>query len=196
MFRWGDPPGGHPVQAHNCRCWAEPIAPGGPDVILADFTPEAPVDESTGLRPLTPAGRAALPLLGGATAGPLIQRLADQAALGRGFEVLGADRTTVEGVVGSWAYAHTRRRVTDGLPFDPLDFPKRRDDAEIVAQAAGLFAMPRRDLAIAALSGRPDAASFAMLRAFLGEAPHAYREGRLILQPGDLAEAGPRSFPA
>ena len=39
VFRWDDPPaGGHPGEAHNCRCYAEPIAPAPQDnVILADF---------------------------------------------------------------------------------------------------------------------------------------------------------------
>lgn len=39
VFRWDDPPeGGHPGEAHNCRCYAEPIAPTPQDnVILANF---------------------------------------------------------------------------------------------------------------------------------------------------------------
>ncbi|MEI4197429.1 phage minor head protein [Roseovarius sp. E0-M6] len=37
VFRWDDPPaGGHPGEAHNCRCYAEPIAPAPQiNVILA-----------------------------------------------------------------------------------------------------------------------------------------------------------------
>jgi SPP1 gp7 family putative phage head morphogenesis protein len=41
VFRWEEPPaGGHPAQAHNCRCYAEPIgveAPSG--VTLVDYAP-------------------------------------------------------------------------------------------------------------------------------------------------------------
>lgn len=39
VFRWDGPPeGGHPGEAHNCRCYAEPIAPAPQDnVILGDF---------------------------------------------------------------------------------------------------------------------------------------------------------------
>ena len=39
VFRWDSPPaGGHPGEAHNCRCYAEPIAPAPQsDAILADF---------------------------------------------------------------------------------------------------------------------------------------------------------------
>ena len=38
VFRWDDPPaGGHPGEAHNCRCYAEPIAPAPQsNVVLAD----------------------------------------------------------------------------------------------------------------------------------------------------------------
>ena len=41
MFRWDEPPaGGHPGQAHNCRCYAEPVSPDVPkDVTLVDYVP-------------------------------------------------------------------------------------------------------------------------------------------------------------
>jgi SPP1 gp7 family putative phage head morphogenesis protein len=41
VFRWDDPPaGGHPGQAHNCRCYAEPVSPDVPtDVTLVDYVP-------------------------------------------------------------------------------------------------------------------------------------------------------------
>jgi SPP1 gp7 family putative phage head morphogenesis protein len=40
VFRWDEPPeGGHPGQAHNCRCYAEPVAPGSRnDVIRVERT--------------------------------------------------------------------------------------------------------------------------------------------------------------
>lgn len=43
MFRWDTPPeGGHPGQAHNCRCFAEPIGPGTQsNVTPVDFEPTA-----------------------------------------------------------------------------------------------------------------------------------------------------------
>jgi hypothetical protein len=43
LFRWViQPEGGHPGQAHNCHCTAEPVAPGSQSgVILADFAPAA-----------------------------------------------------------------------------------------------------------------------------------------------------------
>lgn len=35
VFRWDDPPaGGHPGEAHNCRCYAEPIAPAPQSNVL------------------------------------------------------------------------------------------------------------------------------------------------------------------
>jgi SPP1 gp7 family putative phage head morphogenesis protein len=41
VFRWDEPPaGGHPGQAHNCRCYAEPVAPGSRnDITLVDYVP-------------------------------------------------------------------------------------------------------------------------------------------------------------
>jgi len=44
VFRWDNPPeGGHPGEAHNCRCYAEPVAPALQDnVILADFDGSVP----------------------------------------------------------------------------------------------------------------------------------------------------------
>lgn len=44
VFRWDHPPeGGHPGEAHNCRCYAEPVAPGLQDnVILANFDGSVP----------------------------------------------------------------------------------------------------------------------------------------------------------
>jgi SPP1 gp7 family putative phage head morphogenesis protein len=43
VFRWDEPPaGGHPGQAHNCRCYAEPVSPSTPDdVTLVDYVPRA-----------------------------------------------------------------------------------------------------------------------------------------------------------
>lgn len=44
VFRWDDPPvGGHPGEAHNCRCYAEPIASAPQsNVVLADFDGSVP----------------------------------------------------------------------------------------------------------------------------------------------------------
>lgn len=44
VFRWDHPPaGGHPGEAHNCRCFAEPIAPTPQSIaILADFDGSIP----------------------------------------------------------------------------------------------------------------------------------------------------------
>ena len=44
VFRWDDPPvGGHPGEAHNCRCYAEPIATAPQsNVVLADFDGRVP----------------------------------------------------------------------------------------------------------------------------------------------------------
>ena len=49
VFRWDDPPaGGHPGEAHNCRCYAEPIAPAlQGDVVLADLDGSVPPQDLT-----------------------------------------------------------------------------------------------------------------------------------------------------
>lgn len=41
VFRWDEAPaGGHPGQAHNCRCYAEPLRPDAPnDATLVDYVP-------------------------------------------------------------------------------------------------------------------------------------------------------------
>lgn len=47
MFRWDEPPaGGHPGEAHNCRCYAEPVAPAPRSiVVLADFDGSVPLQD-------------------------------------------------------------------------------------------------------------------------------------------------------
>lgn len=44
VFRWDNAPeGGHPGEAHNCRCYAEPIASASQsNVVLADFDGSVP----------------------------------------------------------------------------------------------------------------------------------------------------------
>jgi uncharacterized protein with gpF-like domain len=41
VFRWDEAPaGGHPGQAHNCRCYAEPVRPdASDDVTIVDYIP-------------------------------------------------------------------------------------------------------------------------------------------------------------
>lgn len=49
VFQWAAPPeGGHPGQAHNCRCYAEPVAPAPQSgVIPADFDGTVPPQDLT-----------------------------------------------------------------------------------------------------------------------------------------------------
>jgi len=198
VFRWDSPPdGGHPGQAHNCRCWAEPVPrQNDADVILADApAANVPFESDIGLRPITPSGLTAAGLLAAAGGATLIQRLLDQPYLDRAGRILGADTDTVEGFVGTWAYGVIRRRITDGNPFDPLDYPKNADDAEILAQTAGLFAMMYPDVTIRALSGRPNPDDLARLDTFLRRSHEAYQAGRIQLNGGDFAEGWVETFP-
>lgn len=198
VFRWDNPlDGGHPGQAHNCRCWAEPLpTQNDADVILADApAADVPFESDIGLRPITLSGLTAAGLLATAGGATLIQRLLDQPYLDRAERVLGADTDTVEGFVGTWAYGVIRRRITDGNPFDPLDYPKNADDAEILAQAAGLFAMMYPDIAIRALSSRPNRDDLARLDAFLRGSHDAYQADRIQLNDGDFADGWIETFP-
>lgn len=63
VFRWDEPPaGGHPGQAHNCRCHAEPVAPSETMITPAEYVPSidglpdalpSPSELGSGLRALT-----------------------------------------------------------------------------------------------------------------------------------------------
>ena len=109
VFRWADPPeGGHPGEAYNCRCNAEPVLPGvQSNVVLADFAPTAggvpaldPTDTIRGLRALSGVGTALLAsdALQGWTEA-MRDRRADEAGAR-----LGIDVTTVERRLAATAY--------------------------------------------------------------------------------------------
>lgn len=198
VFRWDSPPdSGHPGQAHNCRCWAEPLPmQNNADVILADArAADVPFESDIGLRPITPSGSAAVGLLAAAGGATLIQRLLDQPYLDRAERVLGTGTDTVEGFVGTWAYGMILRRINDGIPGDILNYPKNGDDAEILAQAAGLFAMMYPDVAIRALSRPPNPVDLARLDAFMRRSHDAYLADRIQLNGGDFADGWVETFP-
>jgi Phage Mu protein F like protein len=195
VFRWDDSPaGGHPGQAHNCRCYAEPIAPGSPsDVVLAEFAPgidglpqalPSPSDIGTGLRALTRGGLAAV----GAIGLEAFRRYADEAAVQRSADLLGLDLSTVEGVLA--ARAHAWGQFHSGA-FPGADWSG--PSSEIVAQALALH-----ELTDPGALGRAHAGSLkdlARLQSVVDQALEAWRSGRIAVRPGELASGWAEAYP-
>lgn len=146
VFRWDEPPaGGHPGQAHNCRCYAEPVTPGSrTDVVLAELT--LPADSfpssggigrrlANGLLARSPAGIAAYAaleannLLQGFVQSAREQRVQDAAA------ILGADLGTVEGLLAAQSYAQALVLAENGFLSGS---PERGERARVIAEALGL----------------------------------------------------------
>ncbi|RVT85694.1 hypothetical protein DXV76_08065 [Rhodobacteraceae bacterium CCMM004] len=119
VFRWDDPPeGGHPGEAHNCRCFAEPVLPGvQSNVVLVDFAPPAggvpaldPTDAIRGLRALTGVGAA---LLASDALQDWTQAMRDRRVDVAG-QRLGVDMATVEGRLAATAYALIQEGISSG----------------------------------------------------------------------------------
>lgn len=123
-FCWDDPPaGGHPGQAHNCWCYAEPVTPGSrTDVSLADPTLpiEAPLDailRRLGLRAvaITTLGVAALAALAASDALHELTRLATKHRFQRAAEILGVDPGLAEGLLAAMGRELVQEAGISGL---------------------------------------------------------------------------------
>ncbi len=119
VFRWDSPPeGGHPGEAYNCRCYAEPIPPGAQgDALLADFAPTAdgmPNGNSVarrvgnGLLARSPAGLAAYAALEAGNQLQAFTRAASERRVRDAAQIMGADLATVEGRLAALAYARVK----------------------------------------------------------------------------------------
>lgn len=199
VFRWDAPPaGGHPGQAHNCRCFAEPIAPGSRnDVILAELAlpAEAPVDailRRLGLRAvaITPLGTAALAALAASGALQEFTRLATERRLQRAAEILGIDPGTAEGLLAAMAHELVQEAVISGLGSS---LPKSVEAAQIAGQAAALHEMLNPGTIVRVIEG--DRAAQLALGNFVQQAYSAFEEGRLRLQDGTIAQGWVEVFP-
>lgn len=199
VFRWDEPPaGGHPGQAHNCRCYAEPVTPGSrTDVILADLTLpiEAPVDaflRRLGLRAvaITPLGTAALAALAASDALQEFTRLATERRLQRAAEILGVDPGTAEGLLAAMAHELVQESVISGLGSS---LPKSVEAAQIAGQAAALYEMLNPGTIVRVIEG--DRAAQLALGNFVQQAYDAFEEGRLRLQNGTIAQGWVEVFP-
>jgi SPP1 gp7 family putative phage head morphogenesis protein len=199
VFRWDEPPaGGHPGQAHNCRCFAEPIAPGSRnDVILAELAlpAEAPVDailRRLGLRAvaITPLGAAALAALAASDALKEFTRLATERRLQRAAEILGVDPGSAEGLLAAMAHELVQEAVISGLGSS---LPKSVEAAQIAGQAAALYEMLNPGTIVRVIEG--DRAAQLALGDFVQRAYSAFSEGRLRLQDGTIAQGWVEVFP-
>ena len=201
VFRWDEPPaGGHPGQAHNCRCYAEPVAPGSRnDVILAEFAPTADSFPNcggivrrlaNGLIARSPAGMAAYAaleandLLQGFVQSAREQRVQDAAA------ILGADLGTVEGLLAAQSYAGALVLAENGFLSGS---PERGERARIIAEALGLYEMYRPGLFTLPNGNALDAVNLA--RRLAADALAALDTSRLVTDGGSISQGWVEVFP-
>ncbi|SDN50598.1 Phage Mu protein F like protein [Lutimaribacter pacificus] len=196
VFRWNNPPeGGHPGEAHNCRCYAEPVLPGVQShVVLADFATTAngvPALDLTeamrGLRALTSVGAALL-------ASDALQGWLDAVRDRRVDEAgarLGIDVMTIEGRLAATAYALVQEGIgSGGYPV----LPKNPEFARIGAEAAALYELMNPGTILETGVGG-DPAEQRALQDFIEAAGAAFARGNLRLQDGDLAQGWVEVFP-
>jgi hypothetical protein len=201
LFRWDTPPeGGHPGQAYNCRCYAEPVAPGSQSgVILADFAPAAnsfPGSSGTvrrladGLLARSPAGLAAYAALEASNQLQAFTRAANEQRVRDAAAVLGADLATVEGLLAARAYAQAKQLAEDGFLSDA---PERGARARIIAEAIGLYEMyqPGRFT----LPGENAMQAVTLARRLAASALAALDAGRLKVSDDTLAQGWVEVFP-
>lgn len=201
VFRWDESPaGGHPGQAHNCRCYAEPITPGSRnDVILAEFAPTADSFPSSGgivrrlvngLLARSPAGMAAYAAL---EASNLLQGFVQSAREQRVREaaaILGADLGTVEGLLAAQSYAQALVLAENGFLSGS---PERGERARVIAEALGLYEMYRPGLFTLPNEDAGDAVNLA--RRLAVDALAALDAGRLVIDEGSLSQGWVEVFP-
>ena len=197
VFSWDDPPeGGHPGQAFNCRCYAEPYVGQSAEqaeamIIPAQFTlvDGSPVSSSlpelgAGLRALSRGGAAALALFGLEA----FHSWAEEEAVRKAAETLGLDLTTVEGVLAARAYAwglYNAGFISSADWSGP--------SAGIAAQAIALYEMANPGALGRATSG--SAVDMAAIQAVVEAALQAYLAGRLAPSDGEWAKGWVEVFP-
>lgn len=196
VFRWDDPPeGGHPGEAHNCRCYAEPVVPGvQSNVVLADFAPTAGglpaldlTDAIRGLRALTVVGAA---LLASDALQDWTEAMRDRRVAAAGAR-LGIDVTTVEGRLAATAYALVQEGISSGR-YPVL--PKNSEFARIGAEAAALYELMNPGTILETGVGG-DPAKQRALQDFIAIAGAAFARGDFRLQEGELAQGWVEVFP-
>ncbi|SNR73171.1 hypothetical protein EYF88_17020 [Paracoccus sediminis] len=194
VFRWAEPPvGGHPGQAHNCRCVAEPVAPREAMITPVEYAPNvgglpdvlpSPSELGAGLRALTRGGLAAVAAVGLEA----FRRYAEEAAFQRSAERLGLDLYTVEGVLA--ARAHAWGQFNSGR-FSGADWSG--PSSEIVAEALALQELSDPGALGRALAGNQE--DIARIQGVVDQALRAWNEGRLTVRPGEFASGWVEVFP-
>lgn len=197
VFNWNAPPiDGHPGQAYNCRCVAEPVPSNAPsNIVLADFV--LPADGiasgnglgsrlADGLIARTPAGLAFYAALEASNALQGFTEAASQEQVREAATILGADLGTVEGRLAAITYAGAKEAAsTGGL----VGVPKEGPGAEIFAQGMALYAMydPEAFMTIEGFQ--------AAVKRIATDTLQAWADGRLRLQEGSLAAGWAEVFP-
>ncbi|UWQ63825.1 minor capsid protein [Leisingera caerulea] len=201
MFRWDEPPeGGHPGEAHNCRCYAEPIFPAvSNNVVFADFAPTAdsfPNGNNTvrrlgnGLLARSPAGLAAYAALEASNQLQDFTRAANERRVRDAAEILVADLGTVEGVLAAQAYALAKELAENGFLSDA---PERGDRARLIAEAIGLYEMVRPGLFT--IPNNDAAGAVERARQLAADTLAALEAQRLTPVDGELAQGWVEVFP-
>lgn len=196
VFQWDEPPeAGHPGEAHNCRCYAEPVVSNiSSNVVLADFAPTAdgPVPDQIGgfWRGLARSFPAIAGLLSALEEQDRLSELSGSAAerQAEAASRLGLDTFSEEGGLAAWAHQSYFDNVFRRLA--PFVAPNTRETAEIAGQAAALFEMYRPG----SITGL-DAEASAEMAQFVEQAIEAFQTGRLQLTPDDWANGWVEVFP-
>jgi len=196
VFRWDNPPeGGHPGEAHNCWCYAEPVLPGvQSNVVLADFAPAAnsvpaldPTDAIRSLRALTGVGAA---LLASDALQDWTEAMRDRRVDAAGAR-LGVDVATFEGRLAATAYALVQEGISSGgYPV----LPKNPEFARIGTEAAAIYELLNPGTILETGIGG-DPAKQHDLQDFIEAAGVAFAQGELRLQEGELAQGWVEVFP-
>lgn len=201
VFRWDNPPeGGHPGEAHNCRCYAEPIYPAvSSNVVLADFAPTAdsfPRGNNTvrrlgnGLLARSPAGLAAYTALDASNRLQEFTRAANERRVRDAAEILGADLGTVEGILAAQAYAMAKELAENGFLSDA---PERGDRSRVIAEAIGLYEMYQPEMFT--LPNENAAGAVELARQLAAQALAALEANQLTPLDGELAQGWVEVFP-
>lgn len=198
-FLWDNPPsGGHPGQAHNCRCYAEPVLPEAVDnVMLTDFTIPADIPGSglsriLGRRigALTPLGAAALLALEASDTLQEFTRYMSEVRVRNATEMLGLDLDSAEGLLAAVAHELVYETVITGVGSN---LPKNSDAARIAAQAAALYEMLHPGTILKVVGG--DTTVQIELGDFIQAAYEAFEANRLQIVDGEFAHGWIEIFP-
>ena len=201
VFSWDEPPaGGHPGQAHNCRCFAEPVASLLPnDAVLAQYAPTVdslPLGSGSvrrlanGLLARSLAGLAAYAAL---EANNMLQgfvQAAREQSVRDAAAIMGADLASVEGLLAAQAFAQAKVLAENGFLSGAQE---RGDRARVIAEAIGLYEMYQTGLFTL-----PNEDAFAVVnlaRRLAAEALDALDAGRLVPDDGSLAQGWVEVFP-